>query len=101
MAAQVDAIPQKEDDVPALRHLDQDEVKALHKAPDAAPSSGTRDRVDAVCLACNAGLRVTGLSASDSTTPGCRSPTRFGAKGKGRRARVLPLWKETAGALGA
>ena len=100
MAARVHAIPQKKSDVPVLRHLDRDEVKALLKAPDAATRSGTRDRA-MLCLAYNAGLRVSeliGLGLDDVRMPQLNEVRIFG---KGRRTRVLPLWKETAGALGA
>ncbi len=99
MAARVHAIPQKKGDVPTLRHLDRDEVKALLKAPDTATRSGTRDRA-MLCLACNAGLRVSelvGLGLDDVRMPEL-DETRV--MGKGRRARVLPLWKETGKALG-
>ena len=100
MAARVHAIPQKKGDVPAPVHLDRNEVKALLKAPDAATRSGTRDRA-MLCLAYNAGLRVSelvGLGLDDVRTPRL---DEIRIMGKGRRARVLPLWKETAGALGA
>lgn len=99
MAARVHAIPQKKGDVPALRHLGRDEVKALLKAPDAATRSGTRDRA-MLCLAYNAGLRVSelvGLGLDDVRMP---QLDEIRVMGKGRRARVLPLWKETAHALG-
>ncbi len=79
-------------------HLDRDEVDALFKAPDAATKSGTRDRA-MLCLACNAGLRVSelvGLGLDD-----VRMPQLDEIRGMGKRARVLPLWKETGRALGA
>ena len=99
MAARVHAIPHKKGDVPALRHLDRDEVKALLKAPDAATRSGTRDRA-MLCLAYNAGLRVSelvGLALDDVRMP---QLDEVRITGKGRRTRVLPLWRETADALG-
>ena len=100
MAAQVHAIPQKKGDVPGLEYLDRDEVDALLKAPDVATGSGTRDRA-MLCLTYNAGLRVSelvGLGLDDVRTP---QLDEIRIMGKGRRARVLPLWKETAGALRA
>ena len=100
MAARMHAIPHKKGDVPALRHLDRDEVKALLKAPDAATRSGTRDRA-MLCLAYNAGLRVSelvGLALDDVRMP---QLDEVRITGKGRRSRVLPLWRETADALGA
>ena len=100
MAAQVHAIPQKKGDVPALDYLDRDEVKALLKAPDTATKSGIRDRA-MLGLAYNAGLRVSelvGLGLDDVRMPGF---DEVRVMGKGRRGRVLPLWRETGGALGA
>ena len=52
-----------------------------------------------LCLAYNAGLRVSelvGLALDDLQAPGL---DRIRILGKGRRGRVLPLWKETRGAL--
>ena len=100
MAARVRAIPQKKGDVPALRYLDRNEVEALLKAPDAATRSGTRDRA-MLRLAYNAGLRVSelvGLGHDDVRMP---QLDEVRVTGKGRRTRVLPLWKETADALAA
>ncbi len=100
LAAQVHAIPQKKGDIPGLKSLERDEVKALLKAPDAATRSGTRDRA-MLGLAYNAGLRVSelvGLGLDDVRMPGF---DEVRVMGKGRRARVLPLWRETSSALGA
>ncbi len=71
LAARVHAIPQKKGDVPALEYVDRDEVVALLNAPDTATKSGTRDRA-ILCLACNAGLRVSelvGLGLDDVRMP--------------------------------
>ena len=100
LAARVHAIPQKKGDVPALEYVDRDEVDALLKAPDTTTKSGTRDRA-MLCLAYNAGLRVSelvGLGLDDVRMP---QLDEIRVMGKGRRARVLPLWKETGRALGA
>ena len=53
-----------------------------------------------LCLACNAGIRVTelvGLGLDDVRMP---QFDEVRAMGMGRRARVLPPWKETGSALG-
>ena len=100
LAARVHAIPQKKGDVPALEYVDRDEVDALLKAPDTTTKSGTRDRA-MLCLAYNAGLRVSelvGLGLDDVRMP---QLDEIRVMGKGRRARVLPLWKETGRALRA
>ena len=89
---------QRKGDVPALRHLGRDDVKVLLKAPDAATRSGTRDRA-MLCLAYNAGLRVSEpvrLGLDDIRMP---EFDEIRVMGKWRRARVLPLWKETGKAL--
>ena len=52
-----------------------------------------------LCLAYTAGLRISelvGLALDDLQAPGL---DRIRILGKGRRGRVLPLWKETRGAL--
>ena len=100
MAAQVHAIPQKKGDVPALDYLDRDEVDALLKAPDTATRPGTRDRA-MLGLAYNAGLRVSELVGLDLDDDRMPQLDEIRVVGKGRRARVLPLWRETGGALGA
>lgn len=98
LAAQVHALPQKKADLPPVDYLDRDEVRALLEAPAADTASGLRDRA-MLCLAYNAGLRVSelvGLSLDDLQAPAL---DRIRVLGKGRRGRVLPLWKETRGAL--
>ena len=98
MAAQVHAIPQKKGDVPALDYLDRDEVDALLKAPDTATRPGTRDRA-MLGLAYNAGLRVSELVGLDLDDVRMPQLDEIRVVGKGRRTRVLPLWRETGGAL--
>ena len=60
--------------------------------------TGLRDRA-MLCLTYNAGLRVSeliGLALEDLQTPALDSVRVLG---KGRRGRVLPLWKQTRTAL--
>ena len=90
--------PRKKADLPPLDYLDRDEVQALLEAPATHTVTGLRDRA-MLCLAYNAGLRVSelvGLALDDLQAPGL---DRIRILGKGRRGRVLPLWKETRGAL--
>jgi site-specific recombinase XerD len=95
---QVLAIPFKKTDSRLVSHLDPSETKALLDAPDLRSRNGIRDYA-MFYLALNAGLRVaelTGLRVEDvSMQP---TPTIL-VRGKGRRERVLPVWKETAIAL--
>lgn len=99
-ARQVGAIPMKKTDQALIRHLNREEIQALLDAPDPRSASGLRDRA-MLHLAFAAGLRVSELvglrldQLERGTTP-C-----IHVMGKGRRERVLPLWKETAAAIAA
>lgn len=98
LAAQVHALPQKKSDLPALEYLSHAEVEALLDAPAVDTVTGLRDRA-MLCLAYNAGLRVSelvGLALEDLSMPALDSVRVLG---KGRRGRVLPLWKQTRTAL--
>ena len=98
LAAQVHALPQKKCDQPPVDYLDHAEIRALLDAPATGTVTGLRDRA-MLCLAYNAGLRVSelvGLALEDLKAPGLDS---IRVMGKGRRGRVLPLWKETRAAL--
>ena len=94
LARRVRAIPQKKGDVPLIGYIDRKELQALLDAPDPHTVSGVRDRA-MLHLAYNAGLRVSelvGLGTGDLKRPGLNE---VHVMGKGRRERVLPLWKET------
>jgi integrase/recombinase XerD len=93
--AQIDAIPVKRHDQKLVRHLTMEEVRAILNAPDLAKRSGARDRAMLhLCFA--GGLRVSELVGVllENVSLG-RTPSVM-VKGKGRRERCLPLWKETA-----
>ncbi len=94
------AIPSKKTDHKLVDSLDRDEVQALLDAPDPRTREGTRDRA-MLHLAFAAGLRVSeliGLQRSDLKT---HPQASIHVCGKGRRERILPLWKETAKTLRA
>ena len=98
LAAQVRQIPAKKGDVPLIGSLDRAETRALLDAPDPGTVAGTRDRA-MLCLTYNAGLRVSelvGLAVDDLKMPALDEVHIIG---KGRRERILPLWKETRKAL--
>ena len=97
-ARQIGAIPMKRTDQALVRHLDRDEIRALLDAPDNRSPSGLRDRA-MLHLAFAAGLRVSELVSIrlDQLTRGSAPCVHI--MGKGRRERVLPLWKETAAAI--
>ncbi len=94
------AIPQKKTDEALVDYLVLQELQALIDAPDPTTFAGTRDRA-MIHLGFAAGLRVSeliGLLLDDLQT----HPHAFvRVRGKGRRERVLPLWKETVRALRA
>ena len=93
------AIPFKKTDTRLVPYLVRDEVQALLDAPDPATREGIRDRA-MLHLAICAGLRVSELTALriDDVTVSSMS---IQVRGKGRRERVMPLWKTTATALRA
>jgi integrase/recombinase XerD len=93
--SQIDAIPVKRHDQKLVRHLIMEEVRAILNAPDLTTRSGLRDRAMLhLCFA--GGLRVSELVGVllENVTLG-RTPSVM-VRGKGRRERCLPLWKETA-----
>jgi len=83
-----------------VHYLNRDEVQALLDAPDPKTREGLRDRA-MLHITFAAGLRVSelvGLRLEDVTL---RPDASILVRGKGRRERVLPLWKETATVLRA
>ena len=76
------------------------EVQALLDAPDPRSRSGVRDRA-MIILAFAAGLRVSELINLRIDQLDCQNFSIIHITGKGRRERILPLWKETAAALKA
>lgn len=94
VAMQVQAIPSKRIEQPLVDYLTRPELQALLDTPDRRTASGVRDRA-MLHLAYACGLRVselTGLQLDDVELPAADS---IHVMGKGRRERVLPLWKET------
>jgi site-specific recombinase XerD len=90
----------KKTDEALVTHLTRAEMKALLDAPDPRTLSGTRDRA-MLHLAFAAGLRVSELVGLRLDQVDQRNWASIHVMGKGRRERVLPLWKETAAALKA
>jgi site-specific recombinase XerC len=78
-----------------VRHLTMDEVRAVLDAPNLTMRLGIRDRAMLhLCFAC--GLRVSELVGLQLEQVSLRRPASIRVRGKGRRERSLPLWKETA-----
>jgi integrase/recombinase XerD len=89
------AIPTKKTDQPLIQHLSMAEMHAILEAPDTYTRSGIRDRAMLHLCFC-AGLRVTELVTSPLTAVTWHPTPSIHIAGKGRRHRVLPLWKQTA-----
>jgi len=95
LAQSVLAIPMKRFDRPLLGYLSRLELEALLAATDATTSSGRRDHL-LLSLLYNTGARASEILAlrRQHVRPG---PTALiEITGKGRKQRVLPLWKSTS-----
>lgn len=94
------AIPRKRHDRPLLGFLTREEMAAVQSAPDRDTWSGRRDHVLFATLY-NTGARVSEIVAvragdfSDGSTPTLR------LHGKGRKERLVPLWRSTSRLLRA
>ncbi len=92
------AIPAKRYARPLLNYLTREEMEAVLASPDAETWAGQRDRV-LFSVMYNTGARVSeaiGLRQNDWDSGQGRS---LRIRGKGRKERVVPLWKQTAAAL--
>ena len=97
-ARRIRAIPVKKTDEVIIGYLDREEIQALLDAPDPSCRFGLRDRA-MLHLAFAGGLRVSELVGLNLTNLTLHPQPTIHVMGKGRRERVLPLWKETATAL--
>jgi len=97
---QIHAIPMKKTDETLVRTLTRDELQALLDAPDTRTVYGLRDRA-MLHLTFAAGLRVSELVNLMLDNFDAPSLSVVNVMGKGRRERILPLWKETTAALKA
>jgi integrase/recombinase XerD len=97
-ARRIRAIPIKKTDEVIIGYLHREEIQALLDAPDPSSRSGLRDRA-MLHLAYAGGLRVSELVGLLLTDLILHPQATVHVVGKGRRERILPLWKETAAAL--
>jgi integrase/recombinase XerD len=88
-------IPTKRFARPSLCFLSRDEVAAILEAPDASTWSGRRDRV-LLALLYNTGARVSEAIALRREDVSLEASRSVRITGKGRKQRVVPLWKSTA-----
>jgi integrase/recombinase XerD len=94
------AIPMKKTDTRLVRHLNTEEIQSLLDAPTPTDWLGIRDRAMLhLCFA--AGLRVSELTSLRVEDLSLQPHANILVRGKGRRARCLPLWKQTVAALRA
>lgn len=98
IAQRVLAIPSKRFDRPLLGFLSRDEVQALLDAPDRSTWTGRRD---ATLLATiyNTGARVSEITSVRVADVLLDRQSAVLLHGKGRKERVVPLWKTTAAQL--
>lgn len=94
------AIPSKKIDETLVPYLTRDEMQAVLDSPDPRTRDGVRDRA-MLHLAFAAGLRVSELVGLRLNEVVLQPQPGIHVRGKGRRERVLPLWKTTAKALRA
>ena len=94
----IHAIPMKKTDEALIGYLTREEMQALLNAPDPRRRFGVRDRA-MLHLAFAAGLRVSELISLRLDHLDGQACSSIHVMGKGRRERILPLWKETATAL--
>jgi site-specific recombinase XerD len=92
------AIPVKRCDQPVLGFLARNEVEAILDAPDASTWSGRRDRILFATLY-NTGARVSEITSLRIADVLIDRESAVHLRGKGRKERVVPLWKNTAVAL--
>jgi site-specific recombinase XerD len=97
-ARQISAIPAKKTDESLIDFLNREELQALLDAPDPHTRAGVRDRA-MLHLAFASGLRVSELVGLRIDQLEFHPQPLIHVHGKGRRERVLPLWKETTMAI--
>lgn len=94
------AIPAKRFDRPVLGYLSREQIAAILAAPDRSTWSGRRDAV-LLATTYNTGARVSEITALRVRDVLVDRQTAVHLHGKGRKERVIPLWKNTATALRA
>jgi site-specific recombinase XerD len=94
-AKRVLAIPHKRFDRPILGFLTRSEMDAVLKAPDPTSWTGRRDAVLLITLY-NTGARVSEISRLTRADALRERGMALRILGKGRKHRVVPLWKSTA-----
>ncbi len=89
------AIPSKRFDRPLLGHLTRTEIEAILAVPDSQSWSGRRDRA-LFTLMYNTGARVSEAIGWSRADLRLGSSASIHIHGKGRKERLVPLWRTTA-----
>ena len=100
ITSRVLAIPTKRFDRPVLGYLSREQIAAILAAPDRSTWSGHRDTV-MLATTYNTGARVSEITALRVRDVLLDRQTAVHLHGKGRKERVIPLWKNTATELRA
>jgi len=100
LVLRIRALPIKRTDTTLIDYLTKAEMQALLSSPDPCTLGGARDRA-MLHLTYAAGLRVAEVLSLRLENFPERSLATVRVLGKGRRERVLPLWRETQAALRA
>jgi site-specific recombinase XerD len=88
------AIPAKRFERASVGYLTREQIQSILDSPDAATSSGQRDRV-LLMLLYNTGARVSELAGLRIHDVSLESRRSVHIRGKGRKNRSVPLWRET------
>lgn len=89
------AIPMKRFGRPYLGFLSRHEVEVILKTPNTSTWSGQRDQVLFATLY-NTGARVSEIISLRVADVSLDSPACVRIEGKGRKQRIVPLWRSTA-----
>lgn len=92
------AVPNKRAHVPMAQYLEPEDVKRILAQPDRSTAAGVRDHA-LLLLLYNTGARVSealGMRVGDLSLG---APRHVRLRGKGKKERLCPLWRETVAAL--
>jgi site-specific recombinase XerD len=97
---EVSRIPVKKASRPAMCYLEAEEITAILRQPDRSNPEGQRDHA-LLAFLYNTGARIQEALNVCPRVVRFESPAQVELVGKGRKARVCPLWPETVALLRA
>ena len=92
------SLPSKKAPPPVVAYLEPEEVRVLLRQPDRRRRNGARDHALLLFLY-NTGARISEALAVRGSDLQLARPFQVQLHGKGRKNRICPLWKDTAGAM--